>query len=225
MKTNRAAAQGILLKRMKELDPSGRQYEYYQNILPKMSDNEFNRFMEGLRTGTNPLAVVIPNFGDTQITVDNNIKLAASMGYEFYQRIWIHDPETGVNYLTPGKHLVYESNVCRQVQTIDHKISVPKDNSRIDNLTGQPAGDSRSSQCSGPELMILKSQGLDAPLVELLKIRGGDNTSRRISENLIIKSGSATMAGIPGAELRTTKSVKTMSIILNGMMLTNNFAG
>lgn len=225
MKTNRAAAQGRILKRMKELDPSGKQFEYYQNILPKMSDSEFDRFMFGLKSGSNPLTAVIPNFTDVQITVDNNIKLAASMGYDFYQRIWITDPATGRRYLTPGKHLVCDSNVCKQVQTVDHKISVAKNNDKIDNLTGQPTGESNSARCSGPEMMILSSQGFTSPLVELLKFRGGDNTSRRIAENQIIKTGSAKMAAVPGADLRTAKSVKTMSIILNGMMLTNNFAG
>lgn len=223
---NRASATGILLKRMKEMDTTGRHYEFYNEVLPKMSNDEFKRFIEGLVSGKNPLTINIPNYDEeTGITVDNNIAMAKGMGYEFYQRIWVTDPITGVEYLTPLKHLVYDATVARQTQTIDDKISVAKNNKSIDNTTGQPAGDSRAAQCSGPEVMILNSVGLDEPLLELMKFRGGDNVSRRYTENLIIKTGQASMYATPGASLRPTRSVKTLSIILNGMGFTNNFAG
>jgi hypothetical protein len=223
---NRASATGKLLQRMKELDTSGRHYEFYNDVLPKMSNEEFKLFIDGIVSGKNPLFVNVPNYDEvTGITVDNNIEMAKRMGYDFYQRIWVTDPVTGVEFLTPLKHLVYDSTVCRQTQTIDDKISVPKNNKSIDNTTGQPAGDSRSAQCSGPEFMILNSVGLEAPIMELMKYRGGDNVSRRYTENMIIKTGAASMYATPGASLRPTRSVKTLSIILNGMGFANNFAG
>lgn len=223
---NRAAATGAILKRMKELDSTGRHYEFYNETLPKMTNEEFKTFMEGLVSGQNPLFVNIPNYDDeTGITVDNNIAMAKTMGYEFYQRIWVTDPISGVEYLTPLKHLVYDSTVARQTQTIDDKISVPKNNKSVDNTTGQPSGDSRAAQCSGPEYMILNSVGLNEPIVELMKFRGGDEVSRRYVENMIIKTGSASMNATPGAGQRTTRSVKTLSTILNGMGFANNFAG
>ncbi len=223
---NRASATGKLLQRMKQLDTTGRHYEFYNEYLPKMSNEEFKAFIDGFVTGKNPLSVNIPNYDDeTGISVDNNKELAREMGYEFYQRIWVTDPVSGVEFLTPLKHLVYDATVCRQTQTIDDKISVAKNNKSVDNTTGQPAGDSRAAQCSGPEVMILNSVGLDEPLLELMKFRGGDNVSRRYTENLIIKTGQASMYATPGASLRPTRSVKTLSIILNGMGFANNFAG
>lgn len=223
---NRASAVGKLLARIKKLDTTGRHYEFYNETLTKMSNDEFKTFIEGIVTGNNPLFVNIPNYDEeTGITVDNNVALAKEMGYDFYQRIWVTDPISGVEFLTPLKHLVYDATVARQTQTIDDKISVPKNNKSIDNTTGQPAGDSRASQCSGPEYMILNSVGLNEPILELMKFRGGDNVSRRYTENLIIKTGQASMYATPGASTRTTRSVKTLSIILNGMGFANNFAG
>lgn len=223
---NRTAATAELLKLMKELDKTGKHFEFYNEVLPKKTDEEFKLFIEGIVSGQNPLFVNIPNYDkETGISVDNNIAMAKGLGYEFYQRIWVTDPISGVEYLTPLKHLVYDSPVCRQTQTIEDKISVPKNNKSIDNTTGQPAGDSRSAQFSGPEVMIFNSIGLDEPLLELMKFRGGDNPSRRYTENMIIKTGSASMYATPGASLRPTRSVKTLSIILNGMGFANNFAG
>lgn len=225
MKTNRAAAQAKIIQRMKEWDPSGINAKQYEDVFTKMSDSEFDVFMQKMISGENPLSGTVPNFSNVKAGVQNNIKLAASMGYEMYKRIWVEDPITGKRFLTPLKHLVYEVNVCRQTQTLDHKISVAKDNTHVDERTGQPTGDSRSAQCSGPELMMLKSRGLTSSITEMMKFRGGDNTSMRHLDTSIIRTGTGSMNAIPGARERMPKSVQTMSAILAGMMFENNFAG
>lgn len=225
MKPNRAKAQSICIQRMKEWDKSGQNAAYYEDVFSKMSDAEFDEFMQKLISGSNPLSGVVPNFSNVKVGVEHNIKMAASMGYDMYKRIWVEDPVTGRRFLTPLKHLVYEVNVCRQTQTLDHKISVAKDNTRVDERTGQPTGDSRSAQCSGPELMMLKTRGLDKTIIELMKFRGGDNVSRRHLDNSIIKQGVGSMAAVPGQAERMPKSVHTLSALLYGMMFVNNFAG
>lgn len=225
MKPNRAKAQSICIQRMKEWDKSGQNAAYYEEVFQKMSDAEFDHFMQKLITGENPLSGVVPNYGTVKVTVMNNVKMAESMGYEMYKRIWVEDPLTGRRFLTPGKHLVYETNVCRQVQTLDHKISVPKDNKSVDERTGQPTGDSRAAQCSGPELMMLKSRGLNKTIIEMMKFRGGDNVSMRYLDQSIIKQGVGKMAAVPGQAERMPKSVQTLSAYLNGMMFSNNYAG
>lgn len=221
----RALIQGECIRLMKQFDPSGHNAKYWEELLVAMSNADFERFMEGMISGTNPLYGLDPNFFDTKITTENNIKVARDLGYELYQRVWVTDPVTGREFLTPRKHLVYPMVVCRQVQTLDHKISVPKDNSKMDNLTGQPAGNSRAAQCSGPELMVLKSKGYNSTLVEMLKFRGGDTPSMRTMDNTIIKEGSVSMNTVPGAKERSNKSIRTLSILLNGMMFSNTFAG
>ncbi len=225
MKTNRAAAQAKIIQRMKEWDPSGINAKQYEDVFKEMSDAQFDTFMQKMISGENPLSGTAPNFSNVKAGVANNVKLAASMGYDMYKRIWIEDPITGKRFLSPLRHLVYEVNVCRQTQTLDHKISVAKDNTHVDERTGQPTGDSRSAQCSGPELMMLKSRGLTSSITEMMKFRGGDNTSMRHIDNSIIRTGTGSMNAVPGARDRMPKSVQTMSAILAGMMFENNFAG
>lgn len=226
MANNRAAAQAICIKRMKELDPSGYHAAFYESYLQKMSNDEFDAFMKRLQTQEQQLTAWMPNFKhDIKLSTDNNIRLAEKMGYSFFQRIWITDPVTKQRYLTPRKHMVYDANCSRMIQILDDKISVPVKNGQIDELTGQVRGDSRASQISGPEFMILGSKGLHSPIAELMKFRGGDLTSNRLLNDQIIKSGSASMNGIPAAGDRSAKSVHQLSVILSGMLFSNNFAG
>lgn len=223
MKPNRSAAQAVCLKRMKELDPSNINAQVYEDMFKAMTDTQFHEFMQGLISGSNPLNIAVPNFGETKVTVENNIKMIEDMGFPLYQRIWVTDPLTGQEFLTPRKYMVVEANVCRQAQTLDHKISVAKDNKSIDERTGQPTGKSKSGKLSGPEFMMLKNRGLDKTIIELIKFRGGDLESMRYLDNEIIKTGVGSMANVPGQSVRAPKSVQTMSAYLTAMMFVNNF--
>ena len=225
MKPNIPRVKSICIQRMKEWDKSGQNAKFYEDLFKDMSDEAFTEFMNGLKSGKNPLFGTIPNYSKIKVAVEHNVEMAASMGYEMYKRIWVTDPVTGVEYLTTNSHLVYETNVCRQIQILDHKLSVSNDNNSVDARTGQPADESRSARCSGPELMMLKSRGLNNTVIEMIKFRGGDNISMRHLDDEIVKTGAASMAGVPGQAERSAKSVRTLSSILTAMMFTNNFAG
>lgn len=225
MSYDRLKAETDCIEVMKELDPSNMNVKMYQEIFKNMTDAEFHNFMVKMVTGEVPLSVNIPNYSKCGITVRNNKRLAESLGKSLMQRIWIYDPITKKRFLSQKEYLVCEANVSRQIQNLDHKISTAKDNTQIDERTGQPTGNSRPAQLSGPEMGILKSTNNPLPIIELIKMRGGDNVSMRYLDQEIIKSGSASMSSIPGQKERMAKSVKTMSIYLNGMMFKNNFAG
>lgn len=223
---NRAKAQALCLDLFKRMDPSGVHEEFYRDYLSNMSDEEFDKFIKRLKSGEQQLNITVPNYDNkVQITKDNNEKLAAELGLEFRQYIWITDPVTGIQARTERKHIVYDTNVCRQVQSLDHKISVAKDNGSVDELTGQVRGGSRSSRTSGPEFMILNSYGLTSAAAELIKFRGGDLISNRMMNDRLNKTGTVSMNGIPNAEQRTNRSVRTLSSLLLGMHFENNFAG
>lgn len=219
-----AIVQGECIRLMKAFDPSGKNAEYWEGIFKGMKSDDFTRFMEGMIKKTNPLYGVFPNYSKVKITVKNNIKLCKSMGYDLYQQVWITDPVTGLEFLTPRKYLVYPVPVSRQIQLLDDKIAVAKDNSKINPMTGQPTGHSRTARFTGPEMTILNSKGYKSTLVELMKFRGGDNDSMRIMDNTIIKEGAVSMNTVPGARERNTKSVRTLSILLTGMCFANNYA-
>lgn len=225
MQPNIAKTKSVCIQNMKQWDPSGINASFYEDLFKNQTETDFTNFMQGLITGKNPLFGTIPNYSNVKVAVENNIKMASSLGYEMYKRIWVTDPETKVEYLTTQSHLVYETNICRQIQILDHKLSVSKDNTQVDARTGQPADESKSARCSGPELMMLKSRGLNNTVIEMIKFRGGDNTSMRYLDDELIKTGRASMAGVPGQAERAAKSVRTLSSILTAMMFTNNFAG
>lgn len=209
---------------MKKLDPSGANAKYWNDIFDKLDDKGFVRLMEGMINKTNPLYGVLPNFSNTKITVKNNIALCKELGYDLYTRVWAIDPITGQEFLTPRKYLIYPVPVSRQIQLLDDKISVPKNNKKINPMTGQATGDSRSARCTGPEMSILNSKGYKSTIHEMMKFRGGDNESMRLMDNTIIKEGAVHMNAVPGAVDRQPKSVRTLSILLTGMCFANNFA-
>ena len=72
---------------------------------------------------------------------------------------------------------------------------------------------------------IGQAVSIDDTVIEMVKFRGGDNVSMRYLDDEIIKTGGASMAGVPGQAERPAKSVRTLSSILTAMMFTNNFAG
>ena len=80
-----------------------------------------------------------------------------------------------------------------EAQLLEYKISIADDNSHIDELTGQPTGDSKSTNISFPQYLILRSRGLDKSAEEFFKVRGGDAAAFNASNRAIIERGSVTL--------------------------------
>lgn len=222
MAKNRKAAQAVVLKMVADLDPSGKNTAVYEDAFKRMNDAQFDNWMQAIEKNQDYVSLIVDNNNNNKVTIENNLKVAKKWGVKLFHRLWLTDPNTGMTYLTPLEYLVLHLPVRRQIQTLENKVSIPEDNKHVDELTGQPTGPSKGSSISFPELQVLYGRGLDWSIQELIKFRGGDEKGMRELEKSVISSGGVSLEALKQLGTRNRSTV-TLSILLKGMMLDNNF--
>lgn len=219
---NRAAAEAVIYDIIQRVDPSGRNTKMYKDMFAALSDDQFHTWIKKLKSGHDYVSIVCDNFSDHGITVDNNLLVAKHMGLKLFQRVWTTDQTTGLLYLTNQEYLVVPLPLRRQIQTLESKISIADDNVHVDDLTSQPTGVSKTTSISSPEMLSLYAQHFQSPIIELMRVRGGDLAAMRVVDQTIHDTGHATLSLINNLGSRT-KSVRTLSTFLTAMHLENNF--
>lgn len=190
--------------------------------LKRMSDAEFEQWIENLESGTEYVTLYAPNLAEVTLDIRRNYKIADELGFELFQQLRLTDQSTGQEYLTPNKHLVGMLPVRRQVQMLAKKRSIPGSNHVVDERSGQASGDSKGSRLSGPEIQVNISKGLKSAVLELVKFRGGDAEAYNQMNRQILETGEASLSSIMAESPSTVKSNKTLSVYLSSMMLRNN---
>lgn len=184
----------------------------YKELFSKMSDADFDEFMVGLKNGKYHLSIIVPLGNEVKITLENNQKVAKSLGYDFFQRLKINPNKEGEpSYITPNKYLVYKLPIKRTSQLLAKKISVPADNNSRDVLTGQVRGSSRARRVTGPEVQVLTGYGLVDSVIEFMKVRGGDLGSGAALDMMLFRTGEASLetAKQYGKGVRSSKTLKS----------------
>lgn len=218
----RAAVQKKLLERIQSLTPkSTKNRDLYEARLKGMSDAEFNRFIDRLASGEERLMIVSPNNENDGLSLDNNLKIADQIGHNFFTKFLVVGKDGLPNHLTPIEYLVVDLPVRRLSQTSDKKMKVPKSVKVVDSLTGQVTGESKGAAITGPEVQLLSAMGLEAPLIELMKYRGGDRQGRAALNGIVSKYGQASLKTLEKYQsgVESTASVKTF---LTACHLKNN---
>lgn len=219
--SNRKAATDEVVKWMDKLLPGSENGRLYRQRLERLSDEEFDRYMNDLQSGAQVISLIAPNLSEQKLSIERNLEIAKELGHELFQRLWLTDAKTGTTYLTPVKYLVVDLPVRRQQQLLIKKISIPEDNRHVDELTGQPTGPSKGSKLSFPELQVLYAQGLDKSIEELIKFRGGDLKAFQASTRQIVETGGASQEAIKRLPTKV-KSTETVATLLKAMHLDNN---
>lgn len=166
------------------------------------------------------LPFYIPNLSKQRISIARNFKIVRDLGKSLTHRLIMTDGATGVQYITPHPYPVLDLPVRRQAQTVVKKRSIPEHNQRIDDLTNQPTSQSKGSRVSAPELGSLSSRGLDNTILELIKVRGGDEAAYREMRRQLVENGECTLEQVSG--LGNAKSTDTLEVFFNCMHLGNN---
>lgn len=219
---NRKAAEAIILKWVAELDPSGKNTQLTEQFFKDMDDEQFEVYMQRIESGLDFVSLVYENLKQSDISVDNNLRVAKLMKHEFFEKLWLTDAITGRTYLTPLEYLVIDLPVKRQIEMLSKKISVPDDNRHIDELTDQPTGVSKGASLSYPEMLVLYSKGLDQSILEMMKYRGGDTKAFLEMERSIRDTGGVDLKAIYRGDTKV-KSTQVLNTLLKGMHLDNNF--
>lgn len=220
--SNRKEATAELLYFIERLAPDSGNRGIYEKRLKKMTDSEFAAFMERLYTEEETLALFIANLGESSVDVEQMFDVAKEVGHEFFQRVWITDPETGQVKLTPIPHMVVHLPLRRQAQMLYKKVSIPESNRVVDERSGQATGESKGARVSYPELQVNAAKGLDNSILEMIKFRGGDERSYTAMNRSIMETGEASLESIHALEPSAVKANQTLRAYLRGMHLKAN---
>lgn len=218
MSKNRAGAEAFILKYIEKILPGGGNGTIYKNLFANMDDEEFDAFMMKIKNGKTRLAIIAPNLAKVKLSTERNLDIAEELQHNFFEHIWIDRGDETPRYLSGKKYLIVDLPLRRQAQLLVKKISIPKSNRTVDDLTGQPTGESKGSKVSYPEVQILAALGLTESLTEMLKYRGGDVKGYDAMSTSISKTGGVSMKSI--AKLGTVvKSTQTLATFLMSMHL------
>ncbi len=215
---NRKAAEDFILKYIGKIVQSSFNVEKYKKFFATLSDKDFTKFIEDLKTGKKFLTIQIPNFSESKVSVENNMKVAKEIGLSFFQKLWIGSQGDVPEYLTPIEFLVIDLPLRRVSQMLIKKISVAEHNRSVDTYSGQVAGESKTAKISYPELQVAAAMNLDDSMTELIKYRGGDIKGGYALDAMLKKYGHASTKVLSNYA-SGVESTKTLKIFLNCCML------
>lgn len=221
MNPKRKKVQDKILNIIKIMDPSNKNTKIYEEKFSKMDDKAFHEFMIRIRDRTEVLPIYAAN-GVDHIAINNLVKAAKTIKLELFERIRMYDQVNDIYYFTPHKLLVLKLPIRRTVQFIDHKLSVPEGDSRIDMLSGQVVKPDQAAAISEPETRVLYSHGLKSTLKELIKYRGGDVMAFAEYKRELEETGKTTVERDTGTKVR---SAVTIDVLYSGMLIESNAAG
>lgn len=223
MGIKRSAAEKVILEALSLLDPTGENTQLMKDNFSKMNDKQFDAYMQAIKEGKDYVSMVVPNMRKKRaITTDNTKKVAQKLGIQLEHQLWMVDPKTKLEYLTPIKYLVLHLPVRRQIQTLESKIAVAENNRKIDDMTDQVTRESGKSSISFPELLVLVASGQYRACEELMKVRGGDLAALNMSNTNIYSTGGFSLDAVASLGSRA-KATETLSILLTAMHFDNNF--
>lgn len=209
MSGNRKKAEAFIFEFLNDIDKSGYNTEQYKEIFKKMSDKDFHEYMVGMRDGEKTLVLFTPLLKSKDITTENNLKVAKKYNIPMFEQLKITGSKEP-DHITSQKFLLLDLPIRRQSQNLVKKISVPDDNRVVDQITGQPTGDSKGSSLSQPELGVLNSMGLHQSIEEMFRFRGGDKGGFRAYNASLEQLGSVSLKAISPfiTGVESTKAVK-----------------
>ena len=219
---SRKETEAFILKYIDKILPGTKNVDLYRDKFKKMSNKEFDEWINRLENGEEELVIISPNFNDKyKLDVERNIGIAEELGHEFFTEL-VYEGMPGVpDHETPTKYLVLDLPNRRLSQILIKKIAIPENSRFVDRLTGQPTGNSAGASLTYPEVQVLAAMGLDNTVVELLKYRGGDSGGLRALNAMIDKYGRASQKVLYNYSSGVT-SKRTLKTFLTAMHLKNN---
>lgn len=209
---NRKKSQEVLLSMFKQLDADGFDYHLLKKHVEAMTDKEYDQFMDDLETGKTQLTITVPIGSNQKFTMDHIFSVADKFDHSFFEHIWIDKGDGSPVYRSNFPYFIIDAPVRRQSQHLSKKMSVPRDNTTIDHMTGQVTGPSKGSSISGPEANVAVSLGMTNNLVEMMKIRGGDARSLNAMNREFSQRGGASQEEIfkVGGKVKATQTLQTI---------------
>lgn len=221
MTPQRKKTEEFIIKRLEPLDKSGLNVKRYKEFFASLSDSEFDDYMKNIENGNEVLYLYFANMKD-KITIAELRDYAEKIGVKLFERLRIWDEVTKSYYLTPNKYCVLQLPIRRMSQFVDHKMSVPEGDKKIDVLSGQVIKEDKGASISQVEVQSLYAHNLQNTIIELLKYRGGDLVALSEFKRELEEQGKTNISRDTGSIAR---SVVSMNNLLIGMHIESNIAG
>lgn len=225
MNTKRKAVQDYIIKYVGAIVAGNENTKLYQDLFDRMTDEEFDRFMVGMKEGKIHISIVVPNDGKTRVSVENNFKVAKQLGHEFFQRVKVTNHPDYPDHMLPIKALTMILPIRRAQQLLSKKISIPEHSMTTDVLTGQVAGKSRSSKLTYPEQQMLIAMDMKDTATEMVRIRGGDLKAQSEYVRQLANNGEVSQKDILDVANLVSNggvvSTRTLKYYLQGMHIKN----
>lgn len=215
---NRAQAEAQVLNDLEEILPGSQNTPMYKAWFKTLTDAQFETWISQMERGETRLSLISPIQSKPQIDVKRNLATMKKWGHPPFERINMPPKAGSPGYLSNIPYLVILLPLRRQAQHLVKKRSIPEDNRVIDDFTGQPAGRSKGSKVSYPEINVLATHGLDATTLELIRWRGGDLKGMYAMNQSIYQTGHASQAALADLAGEVT-STQTLRTLLKSMML------
>lgn len=219
MANDRKAAEAVALAWVKDVDTTGRSYEYLKERFSKMTNAQFEKWIEAMEEGIDYLSVISENMGaeGSGLTIENNLKVAEKRGVPMFERIWVVHPRTKLRYLTNLPYPIQLLPIKRQIETIENKRAIPSATSKKrDEMTGQLM--SAEMSLSLPETQILYAMGLESVIVESMKYRGGDIEGGDEFDRRLLETGEVSINNLLETDTEV-RSTSTLHVMWEGMHL------
>jgi hypothetical protein len=220
MPKNRKETEDFIISHINAILGDNSNEHVYKEMFQNMSDKDFDKYIDDLESGNKYLVVIVPNMGKTKLSVERNLQLAKKLGVQFFQRIWFTQEGTQEKYLSPIPYMVLDLPIRRQSQLLDKKMSIPEDQNSVDIFTNQPAGKSKGGKVAYTELQVLTALGLDNCIIELIKMRGGDEGGYRAMSKSLKEKGSVDL-NVLKQYSTGVQSTRTLKTFLTGAHLQN----
>lgn len=216
MANNRKKAEKFFLEYIGRIMPGTNNRKLYEEMFALMTDAQHEALVNRIVDEGYILPVFAYNMEGEPLNDTEIMEIGEELGVQFFQHLILTDPITGKTYKTPIKYLVLDLPVRRQSQHLDKKISLPDNNNVVDRMTGQATGESKGASISLPELMVLNAKGFESPILEMIKVRGGDKKAYDSMEDQIANTGGYSLKPIEELGSRP-KATETLAALLQGM--------
>ena len=200
------------------LDPSGANTARYQDLLGKMKDNEFDKFIKELLSNENNYLILDMADYERDLTMDNVEAAAKVLNIPLYEHIVMPhvngDKEHPVvsKYPVPVMYL----HMKRMQQMVNKKNSTSIESSKRNMLTGQVTGEDKNSRSSDMENLNLVAINADNTLRELLGPRADDNVMKNEMLQQIALTGNVTLSNMTN-DLENKTALNTLNVFFTGM--------
>lgn len=213
IKEKRLKIESLIYKVMKALDPSGNNEEKYKKMFEKMSDKDFETYMNSFLNDDrqNFYLEIVEYVND--LKYENIEKAANILKVPLYERVYLPHVNGDLNNIvvTPEPVPVGYIHEKRMMQTLEKKNSGSTHVSKRNPITGTVTGDDKNARNSDVETYSMLAINANAALAEFMGPRADDDVARHEMGLLIDRDGYVKKEDLPSDPANKT-SLLTLDI-------------